>query len=66
MSFTYRRRRRSSPKIDLQGTSQKRFPGSEKVLYKFTLTFLFDGHDLNQRIKSLENPKYYILLIRIS
>ena len=65
MSFIYRRNR-SGPKIDPWGTPRKSCPGSEKDLLKFTLTFLFDRYDLNQRMISLENPKNPILLKRVS
>ena len=47
-------------------TPHKSCPGSEKDLFKFTLSFLYDRFDLNQIMTSLENPKNSILLIRIS
>ena len=57
---------RGGPKIDPYGPPHKSFPGSEQVLFKFALNFLFDRYDLNQRITSLRKPKHSILLIRIS
>ena len=65
MSFMYRRNR-SGPKIDPWRTPHKSCPDSEKDLFKFTLSFLFDRNDLNKRITSLENPKNSVLLMRIS
>ena len=65
MSFIYRRNR-SWSKIDPCWTRHKSYPGSEKDSFKFTLNFLYDKYDLNQRMTSLENPKNSILLIRIS
>ena len=65
MSFKYRRNR-NRPKIDPWKTPHKSCPSSEKDLFKFTLNFVFDRYDLNQRVTSLENPKNSILLIEIS
>ena len=64
MSFYYRRNS-SGPKIDPWGTPDKSSPGSQKDLFEFTLNFLFDRYDLNQRMISLENPKNSISLIRV-
>ena len=36
-----------------------------EVTFKFTLNFLCDRYDLNQRMTFLENPKNSILLIRM-
>ena len=47
MSFMYRRNR-SGPKIDPWRTPHKSCPDSEKDLFKFTLSFLFDRNDLNK------------------
>ena len=55
MSFIYRRNR-CKPKTDSWGTPHKDFSGSDKVLFKFTVNFLFDRYDLNQQIASLEIP----------
>ena len=41
-------------------------PGSEKDLFKFTFNFLYHRYDFKQIMKSLENPKNSILLIRLS
>ena len=51
-------------------THQELFCGKNmlvaEVTFKFTLNFLYDRYDLNQRMTFLENPKNSILLIRIS
>ena len=46
------------------------FVADTKIIFRYDfvapLNFLFDRHDLNQIMTSLENPKNSILLIRIS
>ena len=46
MSFIYKRNR-SGPNTDPWGTPHKSCPGSGKDLFKLTLSFLCDRHDLN-------------------
>ena len=60
MSFIYRRNR-SWSKIDPCWTRHKSYPGSEKDSFKFTLNFLYDKHDLNQRMTSLSLLWHFIL-----
>ena len=57
---------RSGPKIGPWETLHESFPDSKKDLFKFTLNFLFDIYDLNQRMTSLENRKNPILFRKIS
>ena len=49
--------------MDPCGTPHNSFPGSENILFKFTLNFLFDKYDLNNNVTLLEKPKQSILLI---
>ena len=57
---------RGGLKLNCSETAHKSFLGSENNLFEFTLNFLFDRSDLNQRIASLGKHKHSILLIRIS